>query len=54
MTRGRSSRRARNAWSSLVTAHGERRAFTELAAHVGGSDRAYRALAVHGIATDLG
>lgn len=54
LTRTRSARRARTAWGVLVDAQGERSAFSELSAHAGGSDAAFRTLRRHGIATDLG
>jgi hypothetical protein len=53
LVRARSARHARNSWARLVDAKGERAAFTELAAHAGGSDAAFRKLDKYGIATDL-
>lgn len=53
LVRARSSRHARNVWASLVDTHGERGAFSELAAHAGGSDAAQHKLNQHGISTDI-
>ena len=53
LSRTRSARKARNAWGQLVTFHGEREAFSHLAAQIGGSDAAFRVLDQHGIGTDL-